>query len=60
MLPVRCVRWQMASGWPLIRRARNVLAQAGFGGYLAFEPEGWPDAPAPDGVRFCAELAAGH
>lgn len=36
----------------------GILADAGFDGYLSFEPEGWPHAPATDGVRFCAELAA--
>ena len=37
----------------------GVLARAGFDRYLAFEPEGWPNAPAPNGVRFCTELARG-
>ncbi len=35
----------------------GILRQAGFDGYLAFEPEGWPNALAVDGVQFCAELA---
>ncbi|MGI6207641.1 MAG: sugar phosphate isomerase/epimerase family protein [Anaerolineae bacterium] len=38
----------------------GILAGAEFDGYLAFEPEGWPNAPADDGVRFCAELARSH
>lgn len=38
-------------------RLAGILAQAGYDRYLAFEPEGWPNAPADDGVRFCAELA---
>lgn len=38
----------------------GILAGAGFDRYLAFEPEGWPNAPADDGVRFCAELVLAH
>jgi len=40
------------------RRLVTILGQAGFDGFLAFEPEGWPDAPAPQGVRYCAQLAS--
>ena len=38
-------------------RFAGILAGFGYKGYLAFEPEGWPDAPTDDGVRFCATLA---
>jgi len=41
-------------------RLVDILMAGGFDGYLAFEPEGWPHATAPDGVRFCAALARRH
>ncbi len=34
------------------------LRAVGYGGYVAFEPEGFPDAQAEDGIRFLAELLA--
>ncbi|MHB0878759.1 MAG: sugar phosphate isomerase/epimerase family protein [Anaerolineae bacterium] len=39
-------------------RVVGTLVGYGFDGYLSFEPEGWPNAPAADGVRFCCGLAA--
>lgn len=38
-------------------KVMGYLTGAGFDRYLAFEPEGWPDAPALDGVAFCTQLA---
>jgi sugar phosphate isomerase/epimerase len=38
-------------------RLAGILSGHGFDGYLSFEPEGWPHAPAVGGVRFCADLA---
>jgi sugar phosphate isomerase/epimerase len=34
------------------------LRAAGYQGYVAFEPEGFPDAQAEDGIRFLTELLA--
>jgi sugar phosphate isomerase/epimerase len=34
------------------------LRAVGYDGYLSFEPEGWPDAQAEDGIRYLAELLA--
>ena len=46
-----------AQGLTDYERFAGILAGYGYAGYLAFEPEGWPDAPTDDGVRFCATLA---
>ncbi len=46
-----------AQGITDYRKVMQFIAAAGFDRYLAFEPEGWPDAPAMDGVAFCAQLA---
>jgi sugar phosphate isomerase/epimerase len=39
-------------------RLVRTLVGYGFDGYLSFEPEGWPDAPAEDGVRYVCGLAS--
>ncbi|MFP4057262.1 MAG: sugar phosphate isomerase/epimerase family protein [Candidatus Brocadiia bacterium] len=39
-------------------RVARQLAEAGYEGALAFEPEGFPDAQAEDGIRYLAELLA--
>lgn len=35
------------------------LRAVGYDGYVSFEPEGYPDAQAEDGIRYLAELLAG-
>jgi len=46
-----------AQGVTDYRKVMEHVTAAGFDRYLAFEPEGWPNAPALDGVAFCAQLA---